>query len=363
MPTTFGIEEEFVILDPTTLTAVDCAPAFTEVVPSGGTVAHEFFRSQIEFASPVFTDAGDALDSLRDFRRRLGDWAAGAGLVAAGTGTPFRTAPNARISAGDRYAHIAADVAGVTPEHQINGLHVHVGIPDRDAGVRASNALRPWLPTLLAMSADSPFWHGADSGFDSWRAIHSRRWTTYGIPPVFHDADHYDDTIAALTDIGATTDPGTINWNVRLSETYPTVEVRVCDAQLDPSSAVALALIIRALVERATEPRPSAPPEVMDAALWHAARHGVATTLVHPYTSGLLPAGDILRLLQELIRPESMTGLERHCIRGLFARLAAGESGAAAQRRAALRGEGALATLYRDSLIAAPEAYSLVRRP
>lgn len=352
MVTTFGIEEEFVILDPATLLPVDCAPAFTAIEQRGGRVAHEFFPSQIEFASPAFTDSREALESLLGFRRRLGRWAASAGLVAAGSGTPFRTGPHSAVTTGERYARIAADVAGITAEHQINGLHVHVGIPDREAGVRASNALRPWLPVLLAMSANSPFWQGSNTGFESWRAIHSRRWTTYGIPPRFRDATDYDTALRALAGIGATTDPGTINWNVRLSDAYPTVEVRVFDAQLDPWSTLALAIITRALVERAEEPPPPRCFDVTDAALWHAARHGVTTTLVHPLDGRVARARDVLQALRDQLALDSMTSWEQQCVDDLFGRLNRGETGAALQRQASLDRATGLAELYRRQLSA-----------
>ena len=76
---------------------------------------------------------------------------------------------------------------------------------------------------LLALSANSPFWHGSDTGFASWRGVHSRRWTTYGIPPWFADPDEYDRAVAALMGVGATSDLGAINWAVRLSSRYPTI--------------------------------------------------------------------------------------------------------------------------------------------
>lgn len=354
MSTTFGIEEEFVVLDPTTLTTADGHDALERLHPSdSGVVAKEFFSSQIEFATRVCADVQDAIESLIDFRGRLGRWADDTGLLAAGSGTPYRIDPAVRLASDARYARIAEDIAGITAEHQINGMHVHVGVPDRDAGVRASNALRPWLPVLLAMSANSPFWRGTDTGFDSWRAIHSRRWTTYGAPPWFADADDYDRAVAALTGIGATSDAGTLNWNVRLSESYPTVEVRVFDAQLDPWSSLGLALVTRALVEVGASGEPGR-FEVTDAALWHAARHGVRSSLIHPATGALVPAIAVLRLLRERVEDRLETPLERSCIGDLFARLAAGASGSAAQRRARAYGEHALANLYRRSLVHVP---------
>jgi carboxylate-amine ligase len=353
VPRDFGIEEEFVLLDPQTLTAVDRAPEAIAALRDEvrGVVGKEFFPSQVEFASPVFTTADEALDAVHDFRRRLAGWADAAGLVVAASGTPFRTRALADISPDDRYAHIAGDIAGVTPDHQINGMHVHVSIPDRESGVRASNVLRSWLPTLLAMASNSPFWHGVDTGFDSWRAIHSRRWTTYGVPPRFADAADHDATMQALRGIGATSDPGTINWNIRLSARYPTVEVRVFDTPLDPRSSVALAVVTRALVASSEREEPARPEiDITDAALWHAARYGVRQTLVDPQTDRLMPARDVLDVLVGVVWPHLRDDVERELVTDLRDRLVREGSGAQQQRAAHAAGTNALIGLYRRLL-------------
>jgi carboxylate-amine ligase len=350
---TFGIEEEFVLLDAETLTAVDRAPEAIAALRDEvrGVVGKEFFPSQVEFASPVFADAGEALECVTDFRHRLGRWAAGAGVIAAGTGTPFRARSRADISPDDRYAHIAGDIAGVTPDHQINGVHVHVAMPDREYGVRASNTLRIWLPMLLAMSSNSPFWHGLDTGFDSWRAIHSRRWTTYGVPPRFADAAELDAMLRTLHGIGATSDPGTINWNIRLSAHYPTLEVRVFDTPLDPRTTVALTLITRALV-RSSERTPATNHrlDVTDAALWHAARYGVRETLVDPATQRLVAAREALGALRDAVAPHLADADERRLVDELLDRLLREGSGASLQRAAFRGGVGGLGELYRREL-------------
>ncbi|MDW4573709.1 YbdK family carboxylate-amine ligase [Microbacterium sp. M3] len=352
MQPTFGIEEEFVLLDPRSLTAVDRAPAAIAALRGEvtGVVGKEFFPSQVEYASPVFTTAAEALEALIGFRRRLARWADDAGLIAAATGTPFRTRAHADISPDDRYAHIAGDIAGVLPDHQINGMHVHVGIPDRESGVRASNALRVWLPLLLALSSNSPFWHGVDTGFDSWRAIHSRRWTTYGVPPVFADAAEHDATLRALRGIGATSDPGTINWNARLSAHYPTIEVRIFDTPLDPRTSVALAVITRALVASETPGSAGGAIDVTDAALWHAARYGVGETLVDPSTGELVPAGHAVGVLVEAVRPRLADALERELVDELRERITREGSGARRQRSAFGAGRRALGELYRREI-------------
>ena len=351
---TYGIEEEFVLLDPVTLTAVDRGNEAIAALSAGdgGVVGKEFFPSQVEYASPVLHSVADGLDAVLGFRERLRAWAEAAGLVAAGTGTPFRTEPHSDISADARYAHIAGDIAGVTPDHQINGLHVHVAIPDREYGVRASNLLREWLPTLLALSSNSPFWHGADTGFASWRAIHSRRWTTYGVPPRFAGVADHDRTLLALDGVGATFDPGTINWNIRLSAHYPTIEVRVCDAQLDGRSSVALALLTRALVQASASaaPRKAEQVDITDAALWHAARHGVRETLVHPETGALVTAAAALEALDAFTAPHLTDPREREIVDDLFARALRVGSGAEQQRAAHVHGCSAVADLYRTEL-------------
>ncbi|MGB4779166.1 carboxylate-amine ligase [Microbacterium sp.] len=344
---TFGMEEEFVLLDPRSLRTVDLGLDAVDELASRcpGLVAREFFPSQIEFATPVCTTSDEALQALLAFRGELAAWAQHAGVIVAAAGTPFLTAEAVAAWRG-RYALIAGDIAGLAPEHQLNGLHVHVGIPDRDAGVRASNFVRPWLPVLLALSANSPFWQGHDTGFASWRAIHSRRWTTHSTPPFFADAAEYDEALERLAGVGATSDAGTINWHARLSRSHPTLEVRVCDAQLEPTSSVALAVIIRALVVMGfarDTPRPQR-YEGWDAAQWHAARHGMTDSLVDPWTGHPVPAVAVADALRELIGAQLQPGEDR-IVDGFLADLCRLGTGAARQRRAHQRGR--LAELYR----------------
>lgn len=305
--TTIGVEEEFVLLDPETLVPVERAREAQDALFRTGGVAGrvmaEFFPSQLEFASPVCETAGQALDAIAGFREELSAWAAENDLIACGVGLPYRVAQEAEVTDEPRYREIASHFGLIVRDHQLNGLHVHVGVADRDAAVAASNALRPWLPVLLALSANSPYWNGVDTGFDSWRAIHSRRWTTHGIPPRFLDAADYDRRTAALRGVGGTSDAGTLNWVVRPSERYPTVEVRVFDAQLDPETSVAFASIVRGLVvasasghDTGVEPA-EIEAELLDSALWHAARNGLAADLLDPRDGSLTDARAVIRAL------------------------------------------------------------------
>lgn len=354
MTTTIGVEEEFVLLDPRTLMAVDrgtdAIVALSRAIP--GVVAPEFFRSQIEHATPICPTVDDLAIAVCGFRRELAAWADDAGLIAAATGSPYRVGDGARLSDDDRYRRIGEDVGLLAVDHQFNGLHVHVGIEDRERAVRASNRLRLWLPTILAMSGDSPFWHAQDTGYESWRSIHNHRWTTHGVPPRFLDAADHDATVDALIGIGATSDPNTLNWAVRLSHRYPTVEVRVCDSQLDAASTVALAVVIRALaVSEDTIQDCAVPDAVWSAGLWHAARFGLSRGIVDPRDGRLRSASAVFRYLAITIAPE-LASAEHDRVQDFLGRLCADGTGAARQRFALRTGPAGLAALYRGELTA-----------
>ncbi|RAN73258.1 hypothetical protein B5P43_31170 [Bacillus sp. SRB_336] len=357
---TFGVEEEFVLLDRGRLSPGNKAATVRRALFAAGfeaSVVHrEFFQSQLEYASPVFTDLSAAAAHLYAFRSALSAAAEANQVQAAGVGTPFDLDGAPAVSEGARYDDVAAKVRGLTAEHQINGLHVHVGIPSRADGVAALNGVRRWLPVLLAISANSPFWRGADTGFASWRAIHSRRWTTAGCPPLFAGADDYDHRVRALTGIGATADAGTIAWCARLSERLPTLEFRVADAQLDAGTSLLLAALCRALVATAlrvpspcTASRREQPaPELLDAALWHAARDGLTSKLVHPVRGGLVPAAQALGALLEETHAELAGAGDLAYVGGLLRDTLAHGSGAERQRQAvAAGGITALGQLFR----------------
>lgn len=345
MRTTIGAEEEFVLLDPLTLTPVDRAAEAIAALggrrADGGAVTPEFFPSQLEYATRVCRTAADVAGALEDFRAELREWAASAGLLAAGVGLPYRTARDAQVTDQDRYRDIASRFGLVVPDHQLNGLHVHVGVDDREQAVVALNRLRPWLPALLALSANSPFWQGADTGFDSWRAIHSRRWTTHGVPPAFADAADYDRRAAALSGVGGTSDAGTLNWVVRPSERFPTVEVRVFDAQLDGATSAAFAALVRGLVVSPPDDDGRAAalaPELLDAAHWHAARDGLGGDLLDPRDGGLRPAPEVAAALLAAAGPGLAEHGDTDLVRDAVARVLTDGNGATRQRRALARG-------------------------
>lgn len=340
---TFGLEEEFMLVDPGSLEPV---PEAREILDSlrrsaGADGTKEFLASQIEHSSRVFSTLPDALAELTAFRERLAATAAERGLAAASVGVPFQTTPYPLLTPGDRYEEVEHEFRSVVADHQVNGLHVHVHVPDREAGVRALNGVRTWIPVLLALSGNSPFWRGADTGFCSWRTILLRRWVTGNCPPRFEDAADYDRRLRQLVGVGGTVDVETVAWNARLSEHWPTLEFRVFDAQLEAEDSVLLAALARGLVAVALDDDDEAldpPPELLDAALWHAARDGISGNLVHPVTGHLEPARTVVDALLDRVRQRLELASDIEFVTASLDRIFRDGIGADRQRAAHARG-------------------------
>lgn len=351
MVTTFGVEEEFQFLDSETLRPADVgAYVFAALAssPDWRDVTHkEFLASQVEHSSAVFTDLEESRTALVGFRRFMADRAAELGVIAASTGTPPDTTPFPSITNVERYHRVVRDMAGVIADHQLSGLHVHVGIPDREAGVIALNAARPWMPLLTAISTNSPLWRGHDTGYDSWRTVLLRRWTTSGCPPSFLDAADYDRRIARLLGIGGTNDLALISWDLRLSEHLPTIEFRMGDAQLDAESTLLVAALVRALVthalakpeatDAAADASADVPPELLSAALLHSAHYGMRANVFDAATGGLAPAGEALTRFVRILERELAEAGDLEAVSEAAARLLRDGTGAERQRRAFAR--------------------------
>lgn len=367
--TTFGIEEEFVFLDRETLRPADVADgAFAHLAadPRWKPLAHrEFLAAQVEHASAVFTTMAEAQEALVGFRREVAAEADRYGVVAASVGCPPDALPFPTITDTPRYQRIVDDMDGVIADHQIQGLHVHVGIDDRDDGVRALNAIRNWLPLLSAISGDSPVWRGYDTGYESWRNVGQRRWTTTGCPPEFVDAADYDRRLERLVGIGGMKDHAIIMWAARLSDHVPTVEIRVADAQLEAWSAVLFAALCRALVDSVIDTSlgaaaavlPSAGaapgPELLNAALLHAAHSGLDALVLDPVLGELRPAVEVLDRAQALLGPALESSGDSELVAAGLARLLEQGTGAARQRTAfAAGGMPALRELYEATFTA-----------
>lgn len=219
-----------------------------------GGIKPELYESQVEAVTPVLTSLADAARSLVTSRASLARAAAAEGVAAVGVGTPVLAGPRPVLSTGDdRYRLVAGTYQGAFADYEACGCHVHVGVPGGDLAVAVVDHLRPWLPTLLALSANSPFHHGRDTGYASWRTIDQARFPGGGVPPRFGDFAGYERCLDQLVDCGVLVDERMTFWAARPSPRYATVEVRVADVAASPDGALLQAALVRGLVRAALD--------------------------------------------------------------------------------------------------------------
>ncbi|WP_104118109.1 glutamate--cysteine ligase [Arthrobacter sp. B1805] len=365
--TTLGLEEEYLLLEPRSGLPAHRAGEVERLLESTPEISddeiqRELLSCQIETATPVCETLTQAEESLLNFRRKFAGAATRVGTVGAATGTaPWIRQAYPELTDKQRYEDLRASAPGIVGDQFVNGLHVHVGVPDQERGVQALNRIRPWIPLLTALSVNSPYWLSRDSGFGSWRVIHYRRWAVQGIPPYFADAADYERRITRLGASGAILDRGVLTWVARLSDHYPTLELRACDVQLEAQDSVLLGALTRALVVTALgdAERDSTPlvpdPELLDAALWQAARDGVEGTLVDPVAAEPVPAGQLLEAFLEHVGPALASEGDADWVRAGVETMKERGTGAERQRRA-MRDGGmeALLSLYGHSLTFEP---------
>ncbi|MDT0326846.1 carboxylate-amine ligase [Nocardiopsis lambiniae] len=343
-PPTFGVEEEFFVVDPRTRRILSRAPDLLARTRMDDRLCGEFSRAQVEANSPVCGGAEDARRFLREARRELAQAAEVAGLAVVASGTAVLGDPSSVvISDGARYAEIAAHFGALRESHIVCGCHVHVGIPDRENAVLTVGHLRRWLPFLVAMSANSPFHNGRDTGHASWRTITWNRLPSAGPPPRMRSLDDHERAVRALAASGAILDRHMVYWDVRLSEHLPTLEIRVGDVAATAEEALLFAVLTRGLVSRVLTdvdrgvPVPEVPDTALRAAMWRAARDGLEGVVPDPLTGETLPAAVAMDRLLATALPGLSANGDADLAADLLDRLRRRGSGAARQRAAHAR--------------------------
>jgi carboxylate-amine ligase len=337
---TLGVEEEYLLVDAVEPRGVESVDEVFDELPDDikESVQHEYMRSQIEVASPPVLELRDLWASMTKLRTGLAEAAgrAGARIVAVGAGPA--AGPDTRIVNRPRYHRMRERFGDLSPGPGLNGMHVHVSVPDPDTGVQILNHLRPWLPILQAATANSPLFGGTDTGYASWRSMLWERWPTVGPTPYLESHEHYQTLVSDLIASGAMLDEGMLYWYARLSARYPTVEVRMGDVCPTLDDALLLAALARALVATLLEnvrddvPAPNVAQPLVSAAHWRAAHDGLEGLNIDMATRETRPAWRLMRQLFDYVRPQ----LDRHgdveMVTILMGRLRSRGTGAARQR-------------------------------
>ena len=347
---TLGVEEEFCIVDATTGAL---RPVANEILPLakerlGDQVEAELNRAQIETGTGICTTLAEVRADLDRLRRLLREAAAieGCSVLAAGThptASPHESGVN---PTKERYRRLERDYQAVAREQLVNGCHVHIGIADRDLAIDVLNRTRPWLATVIALAANSPFWEGDDTGYASYRSEVWTRWPLPGMPEPLASRAEFDGLVAALQAVEALPDASFLYWDVRPSARFETLEFRAADACLTVDDAVLVAGLWRALARTcAEEARRGVParyvrPELLGAARWRAARYGVEGTLVDLELGRSAPACEVVARLLSHLRPALEEDGDWDEVSAAVERVLSGGNGAVRQRAAlARRGE------------------------
>jgi glutamate---cysteine ligase / carboxylate-amine ligase len=337
--TTLGVEEEFVLLDPSTGATVSAGPDLVRMLDGEPGVQQELMQFQVETGTRVCTDLDDLGRELVRLRRLAAAAAThlGCRLVASGV-APYRTPGLTALTRQPRYQELARLYGPVVADAGTCACHVHVGVPSRDLGVQVLARLRPWLAPLLAVTANSPIADGHDTGWASWRYTIHTRWPTAVPPAAWPDAAAYDTAVRRLIGRGAALDERSVYFLARLSPRYPTVEVRVADVCLDVGTAVLAAGLIRALVATALAearrgtPAAAASARPVAAALAAAARQGHAGAGVDPFTGQAVDAPTLRSRLLDHVYPALRDHGDTETITRLLHRHDQRETGADRQR-------------------------------
>ena len=344
---TMGVEEEFLLVDAET---GRLRPQAEEVQPQADSelgedeqVEREFKLSQLETGTPVCRTLDELGEEIAGMRGKVMESAERTGSRIAAAGThPFSDwhEEGGDVTPEESYRGLERDYQRLAREKIICGCHVHVAISDPEAAIQVLNRVRPWLPAILAVSVNSPFWLGEDTGYGSYRTEIWRRWPTAGTPDPFADRAEFDRLVDVLLKTGSIDDPARMHWDVRPSPRFPTLEFRVTDVCLTVDDTVMVPALVRGLVRSCQmqvtdgESAPLPRVELMRPATWRAARYGLEGELIDVVGERSTPAHEMMQVLLDFVRP----GLEEHddwgTVSGLVERVVKEGTGAARQRRA-----------------------------
>lgn len=341
---TFGVEEEFLIVDPVDGVPLPLSAEVMSLHAASNLVvgpsdhpmlALELHQEQLEVIThPHSSLAGLTAEILAG--RAYADSLArkvGARIVALAT-SPLANTP--RPTRNARYDDLLEKYALTAREQLTCGFHVHVSVASDEEGVAVLDRIRSWLPPLMALSSNSPFWNGADSGYASFRTQAWNRWPTAGPTEIFGSAQAYHALVAGLSNTGVVVNP---DFDARLSARHPTVEIRVSDVCLDPRDTALIAALVRALVETAArewaagkEPD-RVPAIILRQGVWMASRWGLGGDLLHPISHKPDTARRVMLALQDHVQDALLKSGDAAYVEESLQRVLLKGTGASLQRQ------------------------------
>jgi len=311
---TIAVEEEFALLDPATLGLVnrfEDVQAAAQGTPLEPNLVGELIASEVEIKTGKQASFADVPAALAERRAELAALVEPLGLVLGATGThPWSSWRDQRIIDTPHYRRNDEILKYVVWRNNTFGVHTHVAIRGADRAVRVTSALRNWLPELLAVSASSPFHEGVDTGLHSARTqVFTRFFPRCGVPDPFGSWAEHAAYVRFLYETGSVDEPTQLWWSVRPHMLFPTVEIRICDAQPDLAEAQSLIALMVSLTARCAraidegEPLPNHPHRLIEENFWRAIRNGLSGELIDLERGDVVPARARIERLVEWVLP------------------------------------------------------------
>ena len=311
---TLGIEEEYLVVDLDTLDLVETPQAVMEACAAdlGDQVSPEFLKCQIEVGTGVCATIPDARADLAHLRRTIKKHCNAHGLAPIAAAThPFANWQDQDHTDKARYRDLEKDLAGVARRMLICGMHVHVGIEDKDLRIDLLNQFSYFLPHLLALSSSSPFWEGQDTGLQSYRLTVFDNLPRTGLPPQFSSFSEYERSINTIINTGIVEDATKIWWDLRPSARFPTLESRICDVTPTIDETITIAALTQSLMRmlyalrRENKRWRQYDRFLVEENRWRAQRYGLTDGLIAFGAGGVVPCTQLIDELLELVTPHA----------------------------------------------------------
>lgn len=313
---TIGIEEEYLLVNRSTRNLVEDPPKSVmkdAVQRLGNQVGHEFLRSQIEVGTRICTTVQEARQDLARLRRNVAEVAEhhGFAMIAAST-HPFAQWGDQLTTDNERYQILAEDLQSVVRRLVICGMHVHVGIGDDDLRIDLMNQVSYFLPHLLALSASSPFWHGNQTGLKSYRMSVFKALPRTGLPEAFNSWSEYRRHVNVLVEAGLIEDATKLWWDIRPSDRYPTLEMRIADICTTIDDGITVASIYLSLLHmlyrrrRVNQRWRTYADMLVEENIWRAQRYGIEGSLMDFGIGALVPYAELVEELIDLVHEDAV---------------------------------------------------------